>query len=1259
MKPGTLVGERFEIERVAGTGGMGAVYRARDRKSGEHVALKVITSREHHERFLREASVLAELRHPAIVRYIAHDPTYLAMEWIDGEDLDQRLGREALSIPDAITLGVRAAEALASAHKRGIVHRDVKPSNVLLPGGDPARAKLVDFGIARHNDAWRRATRTGMIVGTPGYMAPEQARGEANIDGRADIFALGCVLYECIAGTPAFVGEHPMAVLAKLVLEDVRPLRHVESHVPPALDALIMQMLAKNPSDRPGDAASIARELSSINTDDPRSSAKIPLSAPMSSAPRSIGGGEQRVLSVIMADAKGAAVDASARTMTPAELEAPQRSVVQPFGARLEPLAGGAAVAVLTESGAATDQAARAARCALALQRALPGAAIALATGRGFFADRLPVGEVIDRAVRLLRARTKGVAIDDVTAGLLDTRFEVSGDERALVLASERATVDATRTLLGKPTPCVGRDRELSTLRSVLDECREEPCARAVIVTGPAGIGKSRVRHELLKEAAGMELLIGRGDALSAGSPFGVIAPMIRRAAGVLDGEPNALARQKLRARFARHLAGTALDRVTTFLCEMVGAVAGEEDAQLRAARRDAMLMGDQMMRAFSDFIVAEASSAPLLMIIEDLHWGDAPSVRFIDAALRAAHDQPFMVLGLARPEVHDLFPKLWAERGAIDLPLNELSKKGSEKLVRAVLGDADPKLIDRIVDRAAGNAFYLEELIRAASSPTSRPSGDLPETVLAMVQTRLSDLDADARRVLRAASVFGQVFWHGGVAELLGDDRELRQRLDDLCEAEVFARLGTPRFPGEQELTFRHGLVREGAYAMLTDEDRAVGHRLAGEWLERNGERDAIVLAEHFQRGNEPHRAVQWYLQAAEQALEGNDLPAAIARASRGIDGGATSETLGMLLLIQAEAHGWRGEYQAGESLARTAMESLPRGSENWCRAAAEAITQSARLAKVDAVVALSSALAEVGEGAPCARAATQCLFAGKLDLVDKLVARIDPEDPRAQWIAALRAQLDGDAAMYLELSERALEGFEDIGDLRTACSARIDVGSGYLLLGAYDEAESTFRAALADAVRMGLGPVSAVLRAHLGLVLAFKGAFDEGKMLLESSIDTFRAQKSKRAEGATAAYLAICLLRAGDLGNAEKVARESSETLASAPLLRPQALGVLARILLACDRAVEALAVAREAAEAIDKLGHVEEGEATVRLALAEALYATGDVDAARAAIVAARDHLLGRAKKIGNEKWRASFLKRVEEHARTVTLANAWLG
>ena len=271
MREREIINGRFEIERHAGAGGMGTVYRAIDRQTGAPVALKVLNaghSPELAERFQREAALLAELRHPGIVRFVASGATpdgqaYLVMEWLEGEGLADRLARGTLSVAETIELGRRVASALSVAHARGVVHRDLKPGNLFLPGRDLARVVVLDFGIARAIESGQSLTSTGATLGSPGYLSPEQARGDKNLDTRADVFSLGCVLFRCLTGRAPFTGDL-IRVMMATVLEPAPRAGSLREGIPPAVEDLLQRMLAKSPDGRPRDAAAVFAELGAL-----------------------------------------------------------------------------------------------------------------------------------------------------------------------------------------------------------------------------------------------------------------------------------------------------------------------------------------------------------------------------------------------------------------------------------------------------------------------------------------------------------------------------------------------------------------------------------------------------------------------------------------------------------------------------------------------------------------------------------------------------------------------------------------------------------------------------------------------------------------------------------------------------------------------------------------------------------------------------------------------------------------------------------
>ena len=895
MHLGDILEDRFIIERAVGEGGMGAIYRARDIREDQAAAIKILRGDTEPDtaalRFAREARALSSINHPGIVRYIAHGVTsagdpYLAMEWVEGEDLSQRLARMgALTVAETIAIARGVAEALGEAHARGVLHRDIKPQNLILPASDVSRVKVADFGIAKLEAQSRTITAKGSFVGTPAYAAPEQVRDEAEACPRVDVFSLGCVLFECLTGRPVFSGESVMAIFAKVLFEEVPHIGDLRRDVPQPLGDLLARMLSKNPGERPADGAAVAAELAGLD---------LSLGPSTPWPPPALTASEQRVVSVIVA--RPPATSRSEPT-PPGEVVSGVyerlQSIGEPFSAHVERLADGSAIAALVGRGTATDQVAQAARCALALRSAIPDARVAVATGRSVVDKRLPVGDVIDRAVRLLatgdaappRGTFEGprpIRLDDVTASLVAARFNVGGEPGSPELLAERDAEEAGRTLLGQPTPCVGRDQELAMLAGLFGLCVNESVARAVLVTAPPGMGKSRLRYELARRVrrayaaagdASPSIWIAQGDPSRAGSPFGLIGQLLRRAAGISESEPLEVRREKLRARVARCVPADHAPDVAALLGEIADAPFPDDaSVQLRAARRDPALMREQTQLAWEELLAAESQARPLLLIVEDLHWGDGASVHFVGEALLRMQERPILVLALARPEVRDVFPGLWQNRGIQEMPLANLSRKAGRSLARAVLGgDVPDATIERIVEQGAGNALYLEELIRAVAEGTP-----LPETLLAIVQSRLEALEPSARQIIRAASVFGARFWTSGVAALVQGSQgaaRVDEWLNILTGRELIQRSPRGDLPGEVTYTFRHALIREAAYGMLTERDRAMGHRLAAEWMEQafaaSGSATRFsVIGDHFLRGEAWEEAADYLQRAAVAAM-------------------------------------------------------------------------------------------------------------------------------------------------------------------------------------------------------------------------------------------------------------------------------------------------------------------------------------------------------------------------------------------------------
>lgn len=1016
---------------------MGEVYRARDQHTHRAVALKIMRRdmTDHgSRRFEREARLLAKLSHPCVVKYVAHGVTpdgrpYMAMEWLEGHDLDQHLrSKGPLALDTALELLRRAAEGLAEAHRHGIVHRDLKPTNLFLVDGEPARVKLLDFGVAHVADASRALTSTGAFLGTAGYVAPELASGAREIGPTADVFSLGCVLFECLTGEAAFGGKSPLEALASVLLHEPPPLASRCPAAPRGLENVFRRMIAKDPKHRFATAQAVLGAL------DPLGSSS---SATTHSGMTPLTERDRRLISVVLLSDE--AEDASsAPTVDSGEwaraLEALRGEVDAHGGQLTSALAGGALISV-SGTGNALDDAARAARCALAARRAVPGARIALATGLAQLERGAAVGPVMSLARSLLEHGHRHAAVDETTARLLDARFELVRIDRsgAALLVAERSDMFATRSLLGKPTPLVGRDKELALLCATWSEVVAESVARTVLVTGAPGMGKSRLCSEMLERLRaqpGCALLLARGEALGAGASLRLARQLVRGAARRLAsvGTTNMSAHFELLEVDPAH---------RPYLEELLGVAPEDAAPELLAARADPIGMRPRLEAAFVHWLGRIAALGPVAVVVDDVQWCDLPSLELLEQAARELRERPLLMFAVGRPEVERDFPGLWRHLDPQQLRLGRLSKRAAEQLVRAVVGgELDEGVIAALVDQADGNAFSLEEMVRWRAAGGH---GDAPDTVLAVVQARLSALEPGARITVRAASVLGEDFEIDALVALLGDGgRALVDAwIEPLTTRDVLTRgvrLGRCRF--------RHALVHDAAYGLLAPEDRRDAHVRAAEWLEARAHPDAVVIAEHYERGGEASRAIPWLFAAAHEHLFAGHLEAALRFAEKGTVAGAEGAILGELLTVRVNCLGWLGRFDEVFPLAEEAMRLVPLASTLWFRNASTLLFAAMGVGKPDRALGLIPALTSLEDdpepSGPYGRTAAVLILGlllfGQHQVVELLMARLRRSAKTAPdahvfhvWVALCEAH----AALYqgqplataLEHSDRAME--------------------------------------------------------------------------------------------------------------------------------------------------------------------------------------------------------------------------------------------
>jgi tetratricopeptide (TPR) repeat protein len=470
------------------------------------------------------------------------------------------------------------------------------------------------------------------------------------------------------------------------------------------------------------------------------------------------------------------------------------------------------------------------------------------------------------------------------------------------------------------------------------------------------------------------------------------------------------------------------------------------------------------------------------------------------------------------------------------------------------------------------------------------------------------------------------------------------------------------------REYAFRHALLRQAAYEMLPPAEKRLGHLLAGQYLEQAGERQGIVLADHFEHAGEKPRAIHWLGVAAQQALDADDLAEALARVERAVNLGAAGEELCAMRVIESQARIWHGEYVEAERAAREALSSeVPRTKLQAMSSLFEALGPEAKyeeIAQHMPDLAQRPAAPELlNPWLDCMVNATAYLAAGgdneirgrTLALLEECRDRLEPVlIGRAETLKAHIAVTKGKPAESIEGFKGAAEHYDSISHRRAACEARANLGVSLLELGQLEEAETCMRHVLATAQKLDLKYVFSGCLQALTNILAYRGSFDEARSTGLQALTVARAQNDRRFQGYAEAYLSVTEYMAGDHSRAEYYARTAAETLADVPAARPFALALLARALLAQSRQSEALRSAREAYGQLERLGVVDDGEATIRLALAECLIAAGDMLAAHEVLDKAATRILASAEAIDDPAVRESFLARIPDNRRILELA-----
>lgn len=1122
---------RFRLDERVASGGSAEVYRALDEMTGREVALKRLRiDRDDavaRARFEREARILSELDHPNVVAYVAHGVDdegrlYLATEWLAGETLEAVMERERPGDWSSLRMLQESAMGLAALHAVGVIHRDVKPANLFLSAGsDGAVVKVIDLGIAV-GDGDLALTRAGTVVGSPYYIAPEQLRGEEPSPA-SDLYALAVVFFELLTGFRPFQGIDTRTVLQRIVRDAPPRLRELRPDLPAALDALMERALAKDPARRPVGVVEFVEQVSAVLelvTTRPDGVPEATL----------LGRSEQRVRVVALVRAahdraRGALDDAAA--------------LLAERGASVETDGQHGVRAVFGDHRLRGDEAVRAVRAAVEVRgRGLRAVVVTGLTRR--LGDALD-GPALTRASALLAATGEGeLVIDAATSVLLGGRFETDAARGGLRVGRdlERLQSVVARPTLYEPGELPGREEPLATTLAHLRSAWSQRRPTLLLVQGEPGIGKSTFARAIIArlladgvvapEAA--PLLTLRGDLLASHTPLGAIGRALRERAGIQDGASPEAQRARL-----EHLVDGALDETSLgFLADIARVPLRAEGSVMRAARRDPELFRDGLLRSLLGLIRATNQHGPALLLLEDAQWIDGSTLDVIASILDALPDARLAVLALTRPEPEALarLGRVWHALDRVDVPLAPLAASVVVTLAARGLGGLDDsRLRADLVARCGGNPLFLEELLAVVRDAAARNPGrvsplELPTAALSAVQLRLDGLDAEARRLVRAASVFGAVFWREGLASLVGvsPESQLDRPLRALTAQGFVSPRASSRVKGTSEYTFRHDLVRDAAYATLLDDDRRALHSRVAVWLAARDRADAALVARHHDLAAQPELARVWWLRAARDALRDQAFHAALDHATRALAGSPPPDERRETLCVRADASFALADSGTALDDARAA-ESIPGATAAQRLRVALCVANGQTLqGRIDAGLAVLQVA--------CARAASIPRGMGEAEV------------PPALWLSATLRQAHlmnqrGIARDALDLAHAAMSDARTPSADRDAARSLADAVVGGALLGLQrlEEARDACEQALDRAARDGDLPRMFQAAIAEGRVLTRLGDHARAVQRLERARDDARRLGMALYETIALQHLGVALARRGDGAEALRV--------------------------------------------------------------------------------------------------------------------------
>lgn len=925
----------YELIEKIGEGGYGFVFKARQLSTGQVVAIKMLRNQEtldestrkhQHARFERETQLCAEINHPHIVKlldkgFTDENEPFAVFEFVEGQTLkDLILEKNGLTAAETGFLMGQVLDALASAHAKGVIHRDLKPHNIMVTQtGARSYVKVLDFGIGafasgfRSND-YRSLTLTQEVVGTPAYCAPEQLRGEPSTP-RSDLYSWGLIVLECLTGQPVVQGNGVAELFQQQLNAANVPLpASVAGH--PLAD-LLRKVLEKNPRTRIANSNKLLKEFSEINLSTlvgvlNASTATVQeddvtLANPLAwKAAQS----EKRQLTILCLKLD---LSVSGESVLDLEtLDTIQRDQINlcsdtaiRFGGYIAGTLSNQVMVYFGYPNVSENDARRAGRTVLELVSEVKKRSALLFEQHGLrlairasihtgsvlvTGSDMPVGMATDEAFRLLYATPANqVMVSESAKKLLDPfltfdeapsiELEAKESTKTHLLTGERQT-EALSFLRPRSASqqMVGRGAEKARLIELWDQVKAGS-GKAALVRGEAGIGKSRLIYEIKRHARDENILVQECRCFpehqnNALYPF---FEALKKSIGIIAAENSETATGRLEKALIQ-VQPESVETLLPIFCSWLSIPMpeGYSIPEIPPAEQKVLLMN-----TMEQLLVTLDADKPFIFIIEDLHWLDPTSREFIEQLLGHLEQSGYLMLMTTRPE----FESAWSEEQVHPVQLKELDYSDAEVLIQNILGEsgASKQALQYITDRTDGIPLFIEELTHMLLDRNYlKIDGDhfeliegledkrVPVSLKDLLQARLDNLSLAKETAQMAATIGREFDYELLVKSSLRDEALVQSDLEQLLNSDLIFR--QRRVEGEHYI-FRHALIADAAYDSLTSSNKKEVHGRVADTVEYDFPKikseTPFVLAKHYGESQRFAKAIDLGIVAARKALD------------------------------------------------------------------------------------------------------------------------------------------------------------------------------------------------------------------------------------------------------------------------------------------------------------------------------------------------------------------------------------------------------